>query len=267
MDRNDRGLSFETMTSFSHIEWTEATWNPVTGCTKVSPGCKYCYAEVLSRRLRAMGVAGYENGFEVSLHENRLQQPLRRKKPTVYFVNSMSDLFHPKVPFEFIDKVMRVIEQTPRHTYQILTKRPKIMARYFSSRKVPVNAWIGVSVEDKKYGLPRISVLQKIDAAVRFLSVEPLLEDLGRMNLAGIHWVIVGGESGPRARPMKPEWVDNVKRQCRAADAAFFFKQWGAYDKEGVKRGKKASGRLYRNRTWDEMPSHTLAMFATNQDN
>ncbi|MGI9228835.1 MAG: DUF5131 family protein [Gammaproteobacteria bacterium] len=242
------------MTSFSNIEWTEATWNPVTGCTKVSAGCKYCYAETLSRRLHAMGVAGYEQGFAVSCHENRLQQPLRRKQSTMYFVNSMSDLFHPHVPFEFIDKVMDIIKQTSQHTYQILTKRPKIMAKYFAHREVPANAWIGVSVENRKHGLPRIDVLREIDAAVRFLSVEPLLEDLGQMNLAGIHWVIVGGESGTRARPMKPEWVANVKRQCRAAKAAFFFKQWGTYDKDGVRRGKKSSGRLYHKRTWDEMP-------------
>ena len=242
------------MTGLSNIEWTEATWNPVTGCTKVSAGCKYCYAEVLSRRLHAMGVAGYEQEFAVSCHESRLQQPLRRRKPTVYFVNSMSDLFHPAVPFEFIDKVMDVIWQTPQHVYQILTKRPKVMAKYFACREVPANAWLGVSVENRKHGLPRIGVLRKINAAVRFLSVEPLLEDLGRMNLAGIHWVIVGGESGPSARPMKPAWVTNVKKQCRSADAAFFFKQWGTYDKDGVKRGKKASGRLYYNRTWDEMP-------------
>ena len=242
------------MTRYSNIEWTEVTWNPVTGCAKISPGCKHCYAEVLSRRLQAMGVTGYENGFAVSRHESRLQQPLRRKKPTVYFVNSMSDLFHPKVPFEFIDKVMGVIRQTPRHIYQILTKRPKIMAKYFANREVPANAWLGVSVENKRHGLPRIDVLREIDAEVRFLSVEPLLEDLGPMNLGGIRWVIVGGESGPRARPMKPEWADNVKKQCRSAGAAFFFKQWGAYDKDGVKRGKKASGRLYQGKTWDEMP-------------
>ena len=248
------------MANSSNIEWTEATWNPVTGCTKISAGCKNCYAEVLSRRLHAMSVVGYEQGFKVSCHENRLQQPLRRKKPTTYFVNSMSDLFHPDVPFGFIDKVMDVIWQTPQHVYQVLTKRPKLMAKYFANRDVPANAWLGVSVENQKHGLPRIDVLREIDAETRFLSVEPLLEDLGKMNLSGIHWVIVGGESGPRARPMKPAWVTNVKRQCRAAGADFFFKQWGTYDKHGVKRGKKASGRLYHNRTWDEMPERIPAV-------
>lgn len=244
------------MTGFSKIEWTEATWNPVTGCTKISAGCKYCYAETMSRRLQAMGALGYEDGFSVSWHTSRLQQPLRRKKPTVYFVNSMGDLFHSKVPFAFIDEVMNTIKATPQHIYQVLTKRPRVMKNYFASREVPANAWIGVSVENRTHGLPRIDVLREIDAAVRFLSVEPLLEDLGKLDLTDIHWVIVGGESGARARPMRPEWVANVKRQCRAADAAFFFKQWGAYDKDGIKRGKKASGRLYLNRTWDEMPQY-----------
>lgn len=244
------------MTSLSSIEWTEATWNPVTGCTKISAGCKYCYAETLSRRLEAMGVAGYEKGFAVSCHKERLQQPLRRKKPTMYFVNSMSDLFHSAVPFAFIDKVMETIRKTPQHIYQILTKRPETMAKYFARRKVPANVWLGVTVENKKHGLPRIDALRRIDAGVKFLSVEPLLEDLGKVDLSGIQWVIVGGESGHKARPMKPEWVANVKKQCRQAKAAFFFKQWGTYDKSGVKRGKKASGRLYRNRTWNEMPDY-----------
>lgn len=242
------------MTSLSNIEWTEATWNPVTGCTKISAGCKYCYAETLSLRLQAMGVAGYEEGFAVSCHEGRLQQPLRRKKPTMYFVNSMSDLFHSAVPFAFIDKVMQTIWQTPQHSYQILTKRPDAMARYFARRKVPANAWLGVSVENQRHGLPRIDKLRMIDADVRFLSVEPLLEDLGEIDLSDIHWVIVGGESGGNARPMRPQWVANVQQQCRKAGVAFFFKQWGTYDKDGVKRNKKASGRLYDGRTWDEMP-------------
>ena len=252
------------MTAQSKIEWTEATWNPVTGCTKISAGCKYCYAEVMSRRLEAMGAPGYEHGFSVSCHEDRLRQPLRRKKPTMYFVNSMSDLFHSAVPFAFIDKVMETIRQTPQHTYQILTKRPDAMARYFSRREAPANAWLGVSVENQKHGLPRIDALRGIDAAVRFLSVEPLLEDLGEIDLSGIHWVIVGGESGHKARPMRPEWVANVKRQCRQAKAAFFFKQWGTYDKNGVKCGKKASGRLYWGRTWDEMPNYIPSVSITN---
>ena len=243
------------MNSKSTIEWTEQTWNPVTGCTKISAGCKHCYAETMARRLRAMGAAGYENGFTtVACHENRLAQPLHRKKPTMYFVNSMSDLFHPKVPFVFIDKVMQTIGETPQHTYQILTKRPAVMAKYFSCRTVPDNAWLGVSVENKKHGVPRISILRGINATIRFLSVEPLLEDIGEINLAGIHWVIVGGESGAKARQMQPKWVAGIKRQCRASGARFFFKQWGAYDKNGVKRSKKANGRIFAGRTWDEMP-------------
>ena len=236
------------------IEWTEKTWNPVTGCTKVSAGCKHCYAETMARRLQAMGSHGYENGFmSVTCHEDRLAIPLRRKKPTVYFVNSMSDLFHPKVPFDFIDKVMAVIEQTP-HTYQILTKRPAQMRRYFESRKVPTNAWLGVSVENKKHGVPRIKELRQIKANVRFLSIEPLLEDIGNINLRGIHWAIVGGESGAKSRPMRPQWVAGVKRQCRAAKVPFFFKQWGGWGQDGIRRSKQANGRVYHGRVWDEMP-------------
>ncbi len=240
----------------SGIEWTEQTWNPVTGCTKVSAGCKNCYAETMARRLKAMGAPGYENGFALSFHEGRLDAPLRRRKPTIYFVNSMSDLFHPKVPFSFIDKVFNTIAETPQHSYQILTKRPEIMARYFAplTRTPPTNAWLGVSVENKKHGVPRIGVLRKIPAAIRFLSVEPLLEDIGEIDLQGIHWVIVGGESGKKARPMKPEWVEGVKKQCHTAKVKFFFKQWGAWSADGVKRSKHANGREYRNRTWNEMP-------------
>ena len=201
-----------------------------------------------------MGVKGYENGFAVSVHRDRLDIPLRRKKPTVWFVNSMSDLFHAKVPFGFIDDVMKIIEQTPQHTYQILTKRPGRMAQYFHERKAPENAWLGVSVENKKQGVPRIKELKKINAAVRFLSVEPLLEDIGKINLKGIHWVIVGGESGKGARPMRTVWVSNVKKQCVAAKVRFFFKQWGAWGADGVQRNKKANGRKYRGKHWDEMP-------------
>ena len=238
----------------SAIEWTEQTWNPVTGCTKISAGCKHCYAETMARRLQAMGVAGYENAFALSCHDNRLSTPLRRKTPTMYFVNSMSDLFHPRVPFSFINKIMQTIRKTPQHTYQILTKRPATMAKYFSPRKVPSNAWLGVSVENKKHGVPRIDKLRDIDTKVRFLSVEPLLESIGEVNLTNIHWVIVGGESGKGARPMQAKWVADIKRQCRASGVRFFFKQWGAYGNDGVKRSKKANGRIYRGRTWDEMP-------------
>ncbi|WP_292992534.1 DUF5131 family protein [Nitrosomonas sp.] len=242
------------MATQSTIEWTEQTWNPTTGCTKVSPGCKNCYAEVMARRLHAMGTPGYENEFNLTVHENRLSQPLLRKKPTVYFVNSMSDLFHEGVSDEFLDKVFEVIENTPQHTYQILTKRAERLPVYFNLRKCPDNVWLGVSVEDKKYGVPRIDYLRQVNAKIRFLSVEPLLEDVGKMNLTGIHWVIVGGESGHKARPMKAEWVINIQQQCEESDVAFFFKQWGGWGADGVKRDKKANGRIFRERTWDDYP-------------
>ena len=196
------------MATNSKIEWTEQTWNPVTGCTKISPGCKYCYAEVMAKRLKAMGAPGYENGFNtITLMHERLDQPMHRKKPTIYFVNSMSDLFHEAVPYDFIDRIFDTIRATPQHAYQILTKRAERMNEYFQTRPVPDNAWLGVSVEDKKYGIPRIGYLQAIKAKTRFLSIEPLLEDLGRFSLKGIHWVIVGGESGVKARPMEESWV------------------------------------------------------------
>lgn len=238
----------------SKIEWTEKTWNPVTGCIKVSPGCKHCYAETLSTRLKSMGVRGYENGFELSLLPERLEQPRRRKKPTMYFVNSMSDLFQEDVPFAFIEQVINVIEDTPWHTYQILTKRGERMFEFFQSRSVPDNAWLGVSVEDKKYGKLRITSLQKIKAKTRFLSVEPLLEDLGRISLKGIHWVIVGGESGAGARPMKQEWVEKIQTQCQRSKVDFFFKQWGTWGKDGIKRNKSHNGRTLNGKTWDMMP-------------
>lgn len=239
----------------SKIEWTEQTWNPVTGCTKVSPGCKFCYAETMSKRLKAMRAVGYENGFQLSLLPERLSQPLKRRKPTMYFVNSMSDLFQDGVPFDFIDQVMDVVEITPWHTYQILTKRSEIMREYFETRKVPVNAWLGVSVEDKKYGKPRITDLQKIKANTRFLSIEPLLEDLGRIRLSGIHWVIVGGESGSNARPMKEEWVVKLRDQCTRSDVDFFFKQWGAWGNDGKKRSKRVNGRQLQGKVWDMIPA------------
>ena len=239
----------------SKIEWTEQTWNPVTGCTKISPGCKHCYAETMAKRLQAMGASGYENGFKMSLLPERLNQPKRRKKPTMYFVNSMSDLFQADVPFEFVEQVMQVIEETPWHTYQILTKRSARMRKYFATHDVPDNAWLGVSVEDKKYGKPRIPDLQAIRAKTRFLSIEPLLENLGRVSLNRIHWVIVGGESGFGARPMKEEWVLSLRDQCEQASVDFFFKQWGAWGKDGVKRSKKANGRKLQGQTWDMIPA------------
>lgn len=243
------------MATSSKIEWTEQTWNPVTGCTKVSPGCKNCYAQVMSKRLNAMGVPGYEGGFSrIQLMNDRLDQPKLRKKPTVYFVNSMSDLFHEQVPFEFIDKVFSTISECPQHAFQILTKRAERMRDYFSTRQVPENAWLGVSVENKEHGKPRIAELQKISAKTRFLSVEPLLEDIGAISLAGITWVIVGGESGAKARPMNESWALNVQRQCLRANVDFFFKQWGSWGQDGVKRSKAANGRILAGKTWDQIP-------------
>ncbi|MFP3606067.1 DUF5131 family protein [Paraburkholderia sp. SIMBA_053] len=243
------------MTTVSSIEWTEQTWNPTVGCTKISPGCKHCYAEGMARRLKAMGTPGYENGFSLTLLPTRLEDPLKRKRPTTYFVNSMSDLFHDRVPDAYIEQVFDVIARTPHHTYQILTKRAPRMARYFRKRVVPANAWLGVSVEDRKYGVPRIDHLRTIDATIRFLSVEPLLQDVGELDLSDIHWVIVGGESGPKARPMKTEWALSIQRQCEEQKVAFFFKQWGGWGADGKKRAKAANGRLLDGRTWDEMPT------------
>lgn len=243
------------MATSSRIEWTEQTWNPTTGCTRISPGCKHCYAETMAKRLQAMGTPGYDNGFQLSLMENRLEQPLRWRKPTIYFVNSMSDLFHEEIPDGFLDRVFSVIKKTPHHTYQILTKRSKRMHSYFSRQVVPDNVWLGVSVEDRQYGIPRIDDLRTVDSTVRFISAEPLLEDLGKINLAGIHWMIVGGESGPKARPMNAEWVENIHHQCKRSGTAFFFKQWGGWGADGKRRAKKANGRTFNGRTWDEMPS------------
>lgn len=246
------------MTTTSKIEWTEQTWNPVVGCTKISAGCKHCYAETMAKRLQAMGTPGYENGFALTLLPQRLADPMKRTKPTVYFLNSMSDLFHEQVPDNYIDQVMAVVAQTPQHTYQILTKRAQRMARYFAKgRAVPPNAWMGVSVENKKHGVPRIKHLRQVPARIRFLSVEPLLEDVGQLDLTDIHWVIVGGESGPKARPMKPEWAEAVQRQCDEQRVAFFFKQWGGWGADGQRRAKAHNGRLLNGRTWDAMPAQS----------
>jgi protein gp37 len=242
------------MSNTTSIEWTEQTWNPATGCTKISAGCKNCYAETMAVRLQAMKAPGYENGFNLLLMPNRLEQPLLRKKPTVYFVNSMSDLFHENIPFEYLDKVFSVITQTEQHTYQILTKRSSRMKEYFLTRRVPDNAWVGVTVEDQKHGKPRILDLHEINAKTRFLSCEPLLEDLGILDLSAIHWVIVGGESGSKARPMQENWVSSLKNQCTRSGTAFFFKQWGAWGNDGIKRNKKSNGRLFLGETWDEVP-------------
>jgi len=246
------------MSTQTSIEWTEQTWNPTIGCTKISPGCAHCYAEVMARRLKAMKVSGYENGFNLTLLPHRLEEPLNRTKPTVYFVNSMSDMFHKDIPDDYIQQVFDVIRRAPQHTFQVLTKRAERMAEFFKHYQPPRNAWLGVTVEDKKHGLPRLNWLRRVPAVVRFISVEPLLEDLGRMNLKGVHWVIVGGESGPKARPMREEWALNVKHQCEAQNVAFFFKQWGGWGADGKKRSKKHNGRLLEGRTWDAVPEGYL---------
>lgn len=240
----------------SKIEWTEATWNPSTGCNKITAGCRHCYAETMARRLKAMGAPGYENGFEFTLMPDRLQMPLRIKKPTKFFVNSMSDLFHEKMPYDYLDRVFDVIRGTPQHTYQILTKREHILADYCKIREIPRNVWLGVSVEMARTK-HRIDVLRSLEAKIRFLSLEPLLEDLGTLDLSGIHWVIVGGESGPKARPMHPEWALQIKTQCEEQEVAFFFKQWGTWGGDGVKRSKKANGRILAGQEWNEEPAYT----------
>ena len=236
------------------IEWTERTWNPSAGCTKVSSGCKHCYAETMANRLQAMGVKGYENGFKFSIVPSRLEAPLKRQKPTIYFVNSMSDLFHKDMPIEFLDKIFEIIAKTPQHTYQILTKRADRMAKYFENKTISKNIWLGVTVENKKQGLPRIDKLRNLKASVLFLSVEPLLEDLGEMNLTNIDWVIVGGESGNQARPMDKNWALNVKKQCENEKVAFFFKQWGTWGADNKKRSKKENGKELEGKVWQEYP-------------
>jgi protein gp37 len=235
------------------IEWTEATWNPSIGCSKVTAGCKNCYAEVIARRLQAMGAAGYEDGFEFKILPERLNQPMSIKKPTKFFVNSMSDLFHEKMPFEFLDSVFDVISKTPQHHYQILTKREHILQEYFSTRKVAANVWLGVTVEHEKTK-HRIDVLREIDAKIRFLSIEPLIGDVGILDLTNIHWVIVGGESGVCARPMNPQWDINVQKQCKEQGVAFFFKQWGTWGEDGIRRNKKENGSMLMGRKWKEEP-------------
>ena len=235
------------------IEWTERTWNPVTGCTKLSEGCAHCYAEVMSRRLCAMGNPKYVNGFKSTIHHEALKEPFNWKKPSTIFVCSMSDLFHKDVPFEFIDRVFRVIEETPQHNYQILTKPAERMAEYFETRNIPHYAWIGVTVENRETK-SRIDHIRHLDATVKFLSCEPLLGDLEELNLDGINWIIVGGESGSQARPMKEEWVLNIKRQADANNIPFFFKQWGTWSKDGVKGNKKINGKLLEGVIVQNMP-------------
>ena len=235
------------------IEWTEATWNPAVGCTKITAGCKNCYAETMAKRLQAMGANGYENGFDFTILPDRLLQPFTVKKPTKFFVNSMSDLFHEKMPFEYLDKIFKVILNTPQHYYQILTKREKKMKKYFEKRKVPSNVWLGVTVENKNVKT-RIETLKSVDAIIRFLSIEPLIGDIGVLDLSDIHWVIVGGESGPNARPMNPDWPKSIQKQCKKQKVAFFFKQWGTWGEDGKKRSKHANGSLLSGKEWKEEP-------------
>lgn len=238
------------MASQSNIEWTESTWNPITGCTKVSSGCVHCYAERMARRLQAMGQPKYVNGFKLALHHEVLAAPLSWTKPQMIFVNSMSDLFHADVPLDFIQKVFSVMRQASWHTFQILTKRSQRLLDLNPKIDWPRNVWMGVSVENEGYAF-RIDYLRQTGACVKFLSLEPLLGPLPNLNLQGIDWVIVGGESGPGARPMAKEWVVEIKEQCLIAGVPFFFKQWG-----GVR--KKHKGRLLQGRTWDEMPPAAL---------
>jgi len=240
--------------SKTKIEWTQQTWNPSAGCSKISSGCKNCYAETMANRLQAMGLVGYENGFKFNIVPSRLNDPYKRKKPTVYFVNSMSDVFHKDMPDEYLDRIFEVIEKTPQHTYQILTKRADRLYDYFSKNPVPSNVWLGVTVENKQQGLPRIDKLRHIKASVLFLSIEPLLEDIGEINLENIDWVIVGGESGNRARPMEKEWVVNIKQQCDREGIAFFFKQWGTWGEDRIKRSKKLNGKELDGKVWQQYP-------------
>ena len=235
------------------IEWTDKTWNPVTGCSKRSICCANCYAEIMARRLCAMGQEKYRNGFRLTMHEETLNEPLTWKNPHTIFVCSMSDLFHEKVNFCFIDKVLETIEATPQHRYQLLTKRDKRMAKYFGTRKIPGNVWLGVTVEAKSTK-DRINTLRNIPASIRFVSCEPLLEDLGKTDFSDIHWVIVGGESGKKARPMKEDWVLSIEDYAVSNGSAFFFKQWGTWGVDGVKRSKYANGKLLKGEVRQGMP-------------
>jgi protein gp37 len=235
------------MATNSPIEWTDATWNPVTGCDKVSPGCKHCYAERMAKRLKAAGNRSYRNGFELTLQPHMLTRPLEWKSPKRIFVNSMSDLFHDDVPLEYIRRVFDRMNEADWHQYQVLTKRAERLEELSDQLKWAPHIWMGVSVESEKY-LPRIDCLRRTRAHVKFLSLEPLLGPLEKMDLRGIDWAIVGGESGPGSRPMNEEWVTDIRDQCVKANVAFFFKQWG-----GV--FKKRTGRTLEGRTWDEMPA------------
>jgi len=234
------------------IEWTESTWNPITGCTKITSGCKFCYAEVMARRLQAMGQDKYSNGFELTLHPETLKEPYTWKKPKMIFVNSMSDLFHKNVPIEYIQRIFRVMKDNPQHVFQILTKRADILHYYDSEGWLDWshNIWMGVTVEDNTV-TKRIDLLRETGARVKFLSCEPLLSDLPNLNLQNIDWVIVGGESGRTPRPIKEEWVMNIQEQCNTQSVAFYFKQWGGTN-------KKKNGRLLKGEIYSEMPKAIL---------
>ena len=235
-----------SMPAKTNIEWTDTTWNPVTGCSKVSSGCRYCYAERMAKRLKAMGQERYINGFEVSLHNDLLSRPLEWKKPKMVFVNSMSDLFHEEVPFEFIQKVFKTMERCPHHIFQVLTKRSRRLRRMAPGLPWPENVWMGVSIENEST-LNRLDDLKQVPAFIRFISCEPLLGPLDELSLDRIHWVIVGGESGPGARILRPEWAESIMYQCRRQGVEFFFNQWG-----GVR--KKQNGRVLNGRIYDGLP-------------
>jgi protein gp37 len=253
---NDAGIKFflevPSMSDHSKIEWTDATWNPVRGCSKISPGCKHCYAETFAERFRGVPGHPYEQGFDLRIVPEKLTEPLLWSSPKMVFVNSMSDLFHEGIPDDYILAVAKVMAAADWHTYQVLTKRADRMQALVRGKLAFAShlphIWWGVSVENRKHGCPRIALLGQADVAVRFLSIEPLLEDLGIINLDLVHWVIVGGESGPGARPIRREWVESIRRQCRKQDVPFFFKQWG-----GVNKGK--TGRRLNGRTYDELPA------------
>jgi protein gp37 len=241
------------MANQSSIEWTGSTWNPLTGCDKVSPGCKYCYAERFAKRLQAMGQSNYRNGFQLTLHEHVLPHPLSLKKPQMIFVSSMSDLFHKDVPLEFIQKVFNVMRRAHRHVFQVLTKRSEHLLELNENLPWADNIWMGVSVENSDYTF-RIDHLRKTAAHIKFLSLEPLLGPLPVLNLSNIDWVIVGGESGPKSRPIKTEWILEIKKHCHHANVPFFFKQWGG-------RNKKKNGRILQGKTWEELPHTNHPLF------
>lgn len=228
------------------IEWTETTWNPTTGCTKISSGCKNCYAERMALRLQSMGVKKYRDGFNLKIHSEVLEEPYSWRKPRTVFVNSMSDLFHENMPFDFIQRVFKVMNDNPMHTFQVLTKRADILSKYSNELVWSKNIWMGVTVENQE-NVSRVDFLRNVDANVRFISIEPLIGEIKDLNLEGIDWVIVGGESGPGARPIKEKWVVSLKEQCLNQNTHFFFKQWGGVN-------KKKNGRLLDGQTWDEMP-------------